>query len=295
MALAVGLLCAAGGALAQPKVTSGLDPSGEPYSNRYYLTMPSKVGVLLLRSAELGDGNFVIRLSMMDQRSSCADAGPLNTEHKFDNMYLDITVASYVVDMRNAPAHPGQCDRAPQTPYADILLNRDEMRGRGIKKVRFHYMNFTDTFDVEYGTHSIKLGKAAAMPARKNVANAYVPHAAYGIGTPLELWFLPENTIALYAPAVPQGLDANAEIEALAKGRGLLPVTQSVPDFVPARTTPQIYYFTDPQNMYLKKLARGSAEVFAQLRVPKTVYGLHGDSIAYDYYDVYMKKPGLYE
>ncbi|MBU0860097.1 MAG: hypothetical protein KJ667_09170 [Alphaproteobacteria bacterium] len=282
-------------AVAQPKTTTGLDPSGEPYSNQYYLTMPDRVGLMLLRSSELGPDGFVLRLSMFDAHTTCAKMGPLNTETSYDNMYMDITVASYQVDMRDAPKNPQACDMKTQTPSADIVLNKAELQSRGTTKIRFHYMNYSDVFNIEIGDHFVKLDPVKPKATSRNAANTYKPLSAYQVGSPLELWFLPENTLALYAPAVPQDKNVGADIEALAKGRGLLPITNAVPDFIAPRTTPQAYYFTDPQDMYLKTLKGNKAAVFAPLRLSRTVYGLHGDEVAYQSYDVYMKKPGLYE
>lgn len=298
-ALRVAVSCAAllpAAVMAQPRVTSGTDASGVPYSRDYYLTMPDKVGLALLRSAELGQDGFILRLATQDARTSCATYGPLNIETSFDAIYMDVTVASYLVDMRDAPKDGRVCDNATQAPSADILLDRADLQARGISQIRFHYMNYTDRYDIEIGDHYIGFTPAKARAGARNVAGTYGASGGYQLQTPLELWFMPLDTVALIAPAIPQGQNPEEAITTLAKGRGLLPVADSLPGFIPPRTTPQAYYFTDPQNMYLKSLPDDeTAQPFAKVQLEHKIYGLRGDEVAYRTYDVYMKKPGVYE
>jgi hypothetical protein len=288
-----------GGAAAQSKVTTGLDPAGESYSSQYYLMMPDEVGIVLLRSAELGSDGFIMRLALRDAQVSCAKIGPLNVETSYDAIYMDLKIASYVVDMRDK----NHCDKKPQIPSADVVLDRADLKARGISKVRVYFGNYSDTYTLDIGAHHVTLKPEKPISRRMTfgskekvptiAADSAKPLAAYNVSTPLELWFLPQDLIMLYAPTLPQGQDASAEIMQLAKGRGLLPMEMD--GFVKPRSAVDYHYFTDPQDMYLKTLEEDKGAPFGKIRMQSTVYGLRGDEVAYKSYDVYMKKPGLYE
>jgi hypothetical protein len=289
------LMCAAllpGVALAQPKITEGVDAKGEPLSEDYYLTMPHKVGLKLLRNPALGEGEFVIRMSVFDAVSGCPRFGDFMTETSYDNMYANIKLASYTVDKRNMPRNPNECKKDMQVPHADVVLDKNLLQAQGITRIRFNYDVFTDLYGIEIGDNYVRLDPIKTK--RKNSANVYSAHGGYKAGSPLELMFLPADTVVLYAPAVPSNMDAAREIEAMATGRGLVPLRQQAGLAMPTQT-PKVYYFTDPQNVYLKNLSGDAEKSFGSVTVSKSVYGLHGNDIVSQSYDVYIKKPSLHE
>jgi hypothetical protein len=281
-------------ALAQPKVTEGVDAKGEPLSEKYYLTAPNKVGMTLLRNPALGEGGFVIRLSAFDGISGCPRLGNFNTETTYDNMYADVKLGSYTVDMRNMPLDPNKCRKDLQVPRTDVVMDKDQLRAQGITKIRFHYGVFTDTYDIEIGDNFVRLEPTKQFTKRKNTAKIYSPQVGYNSGSPMELRFLPSDTVVLYAPSVPSNMDAASAIEALATGRGLVPL-RAEPGLPLPAGTPRAYYFTDPQNTVLGKLDGDTPQSFGTVEVSKTVYGLQGNEVASKGYDVYMKKPSLHE
>jgi len=289
------LLCAAllpGMAMAQPKITEGVDAKGEPLSEDYYLTMPHKVGLKLLRNPGLGEGEFVIRMSVFDSLSGCPRYGDFMTETSYDNMYLDVKLASYTVDMRGMPQNPNECKKDMQVPHADVVLDKNLLKAQGITKVRFNYDVFIDTYSMEIGDNFVRLNPIKMK--RKNSANVYSAHGGYNAGSPMELMFLPMDTVVLYAPSVPGNVDAAREIEAMATGRGLVPLRAQAGLAMPVQT-PKVYYFTDPQNVYLKNLSGDAEKSFGSVMVSKPVYGLNGNDIVSQSYDVYIKKPSLHE
>ena len=289
------LMCAAllpAAALAQPKITHGVDAKGEPLSEDYYLTMPHKVGLKLLRNPGLGDGEFVIRMSVFDSLSGCPRYGDFMTETSYDNMYVDIKLASYTVDMRDMPRNPNECKKDMQVPHADVMLDKNMLKAQGITKIRFNYDVFIDSYNMEIGDNYVRLDPIKTK--RKNSANVYSAHGGYKAGSPLELMFLPADTVVLYAPSVPANVDAAREIEAMATGRGLVPLKQQAGLALPVQT-PKVYYFTDPQNVFLKNLSGDAEKSFGRVMVSQSVYDLHGNDIVSKSYDVYIKKPSLHE
>lgn len=291
------LLCAAmlpGVALAQPKITEGVDAKGEPLSEKYYLTAPTRIGMKLMRNPALGEGGFVIRLSAFDGISGCPRLGNFQTETTYDNMYADVKLGSYTVDMRNMPLNPNECRKDVQVPRTDVVMDKDQLRAQGITKIRFHYGVFTDAYDMEIGDNYVRLEPAKQYAKRKNKAQIYSAHVGYNTGSPMELRFLPSDTVILYAPSVPSDVDAAPAIEAMATGRGLVPL-RAEPGLPLPVETPRVYYFTDPQNAVLGKLQGDTPQSFGTVEVSKTVYGLQGNEVASKGYDVYMKKPSLHE
>ena len=290
------VLCAAmlpTAAIAQPKITDGVDASGEPLSEQYYLTMPHKVGLKLLRNPALGEGEFVIRMSVHDAVSGCPRFGDFMTETSTDNMYLDVKLASYTVDMRDMPRNPNECKKDMQIPFADVVLDKNLLKAQGITKIRFNYDVFTDTYALDIGDNYVRLDPVKTR--RKNSANVYAGHGGYMGGTPLELMFLPMDTVVLYAPAVPSNVSAAREIEAMAKGRGLVPLEAQTGVAMPTLPSKEAYYFTDPQNVVLKNLKGDAETMFGSVMVSKPVYGLRGNDVVSQSYDVYIKKPSLHE
>lgn len=282
-------------ATAQPVMMEGEDEEGAEFSENYYMTLPAEIGIVLLRQHELPRGEFVIRLSATSGMMDCAKRSALNIETSYDGPYMDIKVRDFRVDAREKPRNPMDCSRATQIPSGDVLLNKNTLEAQNIRYVRFHYGPLIDTYRLQMDQHSVTL-EPMKRPGKSHMdANRYQGFNAYGISTPLQLWFYPQDTIILYAPRTPEGVDMEAEITRLATGRGLLPLESRIGDYRVAQTTPPQYYFVDPQNMYLKELAEQDSAPFAPLSVTREVYGLYGDELVREDVQVYMKKPELYE
>ncbi len=64
---------------------------------------------------------------------------------------------------------------------------------------------------------------------------------------------------------------------------------------MPALPSKEAYYFTDPQNVVLKNLKSDAETMFGSVMISKPVYGLRGNDVASQSYDVYIKKPSLHE
>jgi hypothetical protein len=288
------LALSATAATAQPRAKTGTDETGAPFSNKYYREMPADVAVSLLSRPELPAGSFVVRLAVTDVVNSCARLTPLTYDLGYDNMYLDVTLNDYRVDLRDAPKAPQyECKVGNQFPVTDVPLNVNDLRARGITKIRFHYFVLIDTYDLELKDNYVRL-----TPAKQNNkvrANRFGGSKAYGVQSPLELWLLPKDTIVLYAPSEPDGKGLPDEINNLATGRGLLPLSTRLPGFVPPVTTPHQYYYVDPQNAYIKDLDGDQPQLFSTLRHMEKEYGLKGDEYSWHDIEIYMKKPGLYE
>lgn len=277
---------------AQSKITTGTDEAGVAFSDKYYLTAPSRIGIRLLRNPALGADGFVVRLSAMDAISGCARLGKPNATVTYNNMYADITMGSYTVDFRDLPLNPNACKKDSQVPFADVVLDKAQLQAQGVNKVRFNYGPFSDTYNMEIGTHFVRLEKGQG--SSKHSANVYEAQTGYDPGTPLELGFMPEDTLMLYAPAVPTGVDATAAIEAMATARGLEPLREDDGLRLPGGAA-KAYYFTDPKNTYAGKLQGDAPQLLGSVAVSKTVYGLQGNEVVSRDYDVYMKKPTLHE
>lgn len=282
-------------AQAQPRKTDGLDEKGEALSEQYYLTLPLSIGMTLLQNSDIGGRNFILRLSALNAEQRCERLSPLVTKVTHDGQYIDIKVDHYRVDGRSSPRNPAHCRQDAQVPATDIVLDRDQIEADGTKYMRLHYQSFVDTYEIEIGENFIRLDKPAIKRPSTATANVYQPYRAYGVDTPAELWFLPADTVVLYAPGLPARRDARADIEALAAQQGLRPLAETLPDFKPLRASAvQEYYFTDPQGAYTDKTSQGPA-LFGTMAVEKKVYGLHGDEVATTEFEVYMKKLGLHE
>lgn len=289
------LTLAAGGALAEPRMKTGTDENGEQFSNHYYRELPNAVDVALLSRSDLPPGQFIMRLSAPAVKNGCPKFSPMDYSIGYDNMYLDVELADYRVDMRDAPKAPQyQCEVGNQIPLADIPLNTNDLMQRGISKVRFHYASLVDNYDMQLDSNYVNLTPTKKPSTAR--AGRFGGSKAYGMNSPLEIWLLPEDTVILYAPTEPQTKDGLAdEIADVARGRGLIPLTDRLPKFMAPVTTPRQYYFIDKKKTYVSKIKDEAGHSFAILHHPKQVYGLDGDHTGWENIDIYMKKPGLYE
>jgi hypothetical protein len=293
--LACAALTVAGLSLSAPSAQATTRAAAKENAPKRELTMPSKIGMTLLRSTDMGPDNFILRLSMIDSRITCGKLSPLYFTKSTESIYADIKITAYAVDQGSQPKTTQNCKATAQTPTADIPFNVSELQSRGIKKIRLNYMNHNDVFDLILEDKYVAMRPNSQINRKTASINAYIPMPGPVGSTPLELWLMPYNSVGLTVPHAPGNKDISLEIQTFALQQGLKPMTDVIPNFTAPSINPQVYYFVDEGNRFVKSLQNDEMRHLGQINLSERDYGLNGDEVAIKSYDVYMKKPGITE
>ena len=288
-ALLAALLALAAGGAAQAGSLSG-----NSYSNKYYQKHPTGILIALKRADGLAPRQFILSLSAKDAVTGCARLGNLGFESAFSDIYLNIKIDAYTVDMRNPTATPpAGCDRRYQVPKAEIILSLDDLAAHKTQHIRFKTGMFTDNFVVDLGDNSIQI--SPAQNGTTSEFSRYQPQKIPHVKNPLSLWFYPEGTLILYAPDAPGGLNLRPYMDELAAQSGLVPLESALPGFTPPVDTPYVFYYLDKEKRLAATPGIDGGVPAGKIMAQTKFYGLKGDELTPRTLNVMARTPGLYE
>lgn len=227
--------------------------------------MPNVLNVALLRQND-NSGEAVLRLSTVVSLSGCMKVEPLRHDVEVNDMYLDVVVKGYDVNLIDSKKG---CPQGAQQSIADIPLDRQLIADNGIEQIRLvldrglgsdYYLVNLGTDRLELTPTSQKIFKPGKRPAGGQIA--------------LSHWYYPKETLVLTAPR-PGVNQETGIIEAFAKAYDLTPLVQLMPDFIVPSGQPGRYYYVDTTGAMAATIVNTNNVTV-------------GDGI-------YARRPGLYE
>lgn len=276
-----------------PKRSDYYDQEGQPYSSLYFKKRAATLGISLVRMDGLEPGQFVLRLTAGDAVSGCARLSNPAYEVKFQDIYMDVRVDEYIVDMRNQTGAPHYgCNQGVQVPTVEIPLSRDDLRSRNIQRIRFNNGPFIDYYDIRLDDHRIQL--LPSESERPGMAR-YRPQKIANVRNPLIHWFYPANTVILYVPgAAGQTPGLRTNLDAMARGMGLEPLENQMPAFKSPLIQSNYYYYVDTKGR-LNRPGLSEGISIGNVNVTQAVYGMKGDEAITNDLQVFARRPGMYE
>ena len=290
-------LVLAGAANAQipRKSGGGLDENGIPYSNRYWQSQPSNTVISLIRKPELNENQFVLRITNPYTINGCADIGNYAYSAEYKDVYLDISLGSLTVDMRDQPQYAHlHCPRKSKSPVADIIINRTDLAENRTRAIRLH--NGTDT---NYYNIKINENRVIILPDENEAAlvQRFKPQKIAGKKSALTYWFYPLGTVLLWVPGMESSdQETLTKLRSFAQDKNLVPLETVFQDFQSPLTNSRYQYFVDTDGILTDNdPALADGKIIGEISIEKKVYGLEKDEIKLDKVSVYAKTPGMYE
>src|SRR5690606_7021713 len=136
------------------------DEYGVPYSNKYYQRSPARIAMALMRHPTLDDGFFILHLTASDNAyGGCIKFSELPYDISFKDIYMDLTVEAYTVDMRDSGQGPHyNCPEHAKAPTASVVLSKDLLRQNNVQRIRLKTVGgLTQYYDLELGDHRVRL------------------------------------------------------------------------------------------------------------------------------------------
>lgn len=274
-----------------PSRAEMLKKKPKPYEMRFNRAVGiSNLAMSLLRTPEMQDGQFLLRLSTHEKAiSGCIHFNDFTYETKYDGRYLDLTLTGISVDPESIKTKAPQyeCAGAMQNPKADIVLSRDEIKTHDAKILRIHSGFFTDYYNIQLTDNKVELLHADSM----SPAQYFKPFKSQQIVDPMTLWFYPKGTLILSVPdANPKDASIKEKLDNFATARGMQPLDMIVTGFKSPLVNMTDYYYVDTRG-----LAKLSDPVIGSLPMQATRYGLQGDETVDVGLPIYARTPGMYE
>ncbi|MCB9989486.1 MAG: hypothetical protein H6868_09190 [Rhodospirillales bacterium] len=255
-----------------------------------YTVTPNRLQIALLHNDGGEPGQFILKLAALNAMNGCPKIGPISYTSEFKDIFLDIKIGDYQVDMADLPAAPHYgCNQEQSQPTASIVLSRDMLKENNTKTIRFDSGYSIEYYDVLLTDDAITLRRADKeylLPSR--IEEARVPAKK----EPLSLWFYPENTVILYAPKAGKDQDISAQVEKLALSRGLVPLSSVMPDFTSPLIQSNYAYYVDKSGRFSKNKDGG---LLGKIEMPVEIYGLEQNYIKMKDLEIFARRPGLYE
>jgi hypothetical protein len=230
---------------------------GQPLS----ILGPGLVAYMLLHHEGGNPGDFVLRVSTPFGVSGCSKVTDPEIEMRESPPALNFTIQESTATAKKGKRYAHyECDTKMNFGYTDIPLNRDHLMKKGINKIIMrskigpHYENLDMTVT---DTHVEFTGPRGSA----------------------KLWFYPEGTVMLTAPAVTGKQDVSEDIVKQGRARGLVPLDEVMDDFEPhEKIRNSTVYFLDPMGLLSREIkVAGKPVFFGNTTVDKTFRGPQGE------------------
>lgn len=267
-----------------------LEKYGRAHNNVHTTLQPTSIQISLARLPGMGPDEFAIRLTSPDTVVGCFAISDLYYAGFFKEIYADIYLNGYEMDLRGQPNAPHyNCDLGYKNATAWVKMNRNDLIANGIKQYRIWNGPFANYYTIDMAKNKITLRASQQMGPVK-----FTPHST-GTYDPLTFWFYPQNTVLLYAPQARPDDDFEDKIRAFAEEKGMVPLDAVYPEFNSPLATGGFYYYVDRQNVIASTPGIESGLRLGAITIQKTVYGLKGDETAAQEMKIFARSPGMYQ
>lgn len=195
----------------------------------------------LLQDPTKPDGDFMLRLSSPGVVSGCAEMTEGNVEIKYMSKRISLEVLDPEIKLKKDKRYYGayECSIEHNRSVLSIPLNRDEMIENNVEKFSLKSEKYGDFAGAEVKVTQEKIDIFATDDKGKNITT---------------MWFLPKDTVILYAPEAKANTDVTAYLDELAYSYGLIPLEKKLDGFERHHADKNLVYYFDPSRTVRKKL-----------------------------------------
>ncbi|MGH1456961.1 MAG: hypothetical protein ACRBDI_09285 [Alphaproteobacteria bacterium] len=222
---------------------------------------------------------FTMRIAAYEEVTGCASMSQskVTVKDTLESKNIEVKESEIKLDNKTPRYTNYDCDIKSNSSYFDIILDRDDLIKRGIKKIKLtseDYGDFT-TADIEVTEQKIDF-------KTKTADGDYL----------LTYWFLPENTVILHTPYANSNLDTKDLIKSYARQRGLLPVEERFEGYMLPYDAKHYAMFIDRWNRIIRHIEDPEQHtVIGGINAARTVYGVNGPVEEPVHLDVYAFLP----
>jgi hypothetical protein len=277
----------------KPSKEEVLKKKQKPYEIRFGQCIAlTNLGMLLMRSPELQDGQFVLRMLVNEKTiNGCIHPKDFETETKYSGRSFDIDIKSIALDPESlkSKAPHYECAATMQNPKLDVVLNVADLKKNGTKYIRIKSGFITDYYDLQITDNKVELLHSDTMSPMQY----YKPYKNQLVADPLTLWFYPKGTLILSVPdADPADKTIKSKIEQFAAARGMKPLNAMIMEFESPLVKTTDYYYVDTAGTVQVE----NNPVIGSISMQATRFGLQEDENAADVgLSVYARTPRVYE
>ncbi len=278
---------------ADPAAPFSRIPVFDMSSNHIGVSIVKNIGLSLQRKPEFEPGYFALNVAASMPVHGCYQISDIEYTTEFKDIFLDIEIVRFRALIEDPPSAPQyECDQRAQLPGAEIVLNKDMLKEKGTKHIRFHTDPFIDYYDIDVTDERVRL---IPTDAENQGVWRFVPKQIYKINNTLTHWFYPEGTLILSVPDAEKKHDIEGRIMALAESKGLVTLQSIYTDFKSPIVLPHHYYYVDKEKHFTDAPDIAQGALLGSIFVEKTVFGLDADEQVLDEIRVLVRTPGTYE
>lgn len=246
---------------------------------------PASVQVSLVRESYMEDNQFGLRMSLPDVVSGCFSYSPLEYEANFvDPYFLDIKVKKYRKIEASGNPDTRKCDPQNKTSSAMMVLDKDDLKSRGVKEIRFSSDAGRDVYKVSLQDDILEL-----IPESMTVFKAYPLSGE--LKDRLVHDFGNASTIALQVPMVNAGEDITEQVMSFATAHALTPVEKNVTMSLSDNNKPT-YYFKDSDGRFAAMIGADGYGEIGTITVMRPYDGPDGRTQTPVELRVFVTRPG---
>ncbi len=236
--------------------------------------------VEIFNNPQISESKFTLRLSSFGEVSGCADMSEseLKQTRVLDSIRLEVTDSEIILNDENPRYSNYDCKIKYNKSFFDVELDRDELIKRKIKKIELKSKKYG-----RFLTSDIKVSKQKIELSIKEPGNNFMK----------TFWFLPKDTVVLYAPQAKLGQNVRDLLKKFGEGQSLIPLEKIYDKFELPYNANSYALFTNPSGHITKRLKDiGDSIAVGQITVGKTVYGANGPMEEPYALKVYARLPG---
>jgi hypothetical protein len=252
---------------------------------------PYQVEFVRLDGAEAGD--VTLRVISPGTVTGCIDVTQPKAEVKKTgrSMKIEITDGRLVPDTDRTAYTQHGCAVKTGSASVDITLKREDLISDRINKIML-----TSKKMGAFLTHDLKTDEEKAFFTADllDLANMGLPYKN-GVNKTV-YWFYPENTLVLFNSTIKMTDENVRKVILFAKGKGLTPLPNILPDFRTTKKNKNKLYFVDSDGIFASQIdVPGTVVSLGQIELEDTFYGPEGAYQKTIKKSVFVKRPGLYE
>ena len=237
-----------------------------------------KFNMRFIHDKDASPNTLTARIFLPIPIEGCAKVIPhhVSAEYQKRTLVLKVEQADVLPDIN--VKNRGHC-QSSSIAYRDVKIDHARLLEQNIKYVRIVTKFGAHVYDAEIDENHIRL-----VPKFNPTQDA------------LEYWMLPENAVVLSAPMLDKKENPEQKITALAKNKGLIPITDRIKAYTPAAYDSGNYYFLDEKGDVLD-LLKNSQNSFpiGQIETTELFYGPEGQYNKKIPVSVIASLPGEYD
>lgn len=253
-----------------------------------------KYGITLLRDHTVpGSKSVILRIFSPGSVTGCIDLTPprITIAERGPVMRLELEEASLNID-GSARAPHYECGGITSQPHADLILDMAQLEADKTERITLGSKTIGQFATIELDGNDNRL---ILHIKTKDLTTVGLPLNASS--TVLTHWFYPENTVILHVPGIDEEQseeELHRAVTRFARRNRLIPLEHVLPAFTrPAHAPPGQFYFTDPTQIFYKRLIHSQDQLSAgQIELTESFFSSYGLEKRPVTKTVFAKRPG---